>query len=343
MNLVILISNTGTGTNLKAIIDGVNSKKINASIKAVICDKPDAPALLHARDNNLPIIICPKKEGLLPLLKTLDVDYICLAGWKQIILNEVIIEFPNKILNLHPGLIPDTVDGFVECPDGSMGLWNKSMLANKAIQNFFDQKATYAGSSIHYLTLEFDFGPVLGRCFEKIEADDTVESLYTRLKQKENDMYVNVLNKLAEPSTKNEKDEIRNKYTVQKADLIYKDECFKIVSLLFKIYKEKGGSFQEKHYQKFIAELLKQEGINFSEQVPVKIEFAGKSLGVFYIDFLIKIGDAKIILEIKKHENFGPKNIDQVMSYLKATNLPLGILANFTHSGVKFKRIINLN
>lgn len=67
-----------------------------------------------------------------------------------------------------------------------------------------------------------------------------------------------------------------------------------------------------------------------------------KIIGLFYIDFIVKIGKAEIVLEIKKHENFGPKNIDQVNSYLKTLNLKLGILANFTHSGVKFKRIVNL-
>jgi phosphoribosylglycinamide formyltransferase-1 len=196
MNIVVLISNAGTGTNLQAIIDGVADGKINGRIISVISDKADAPGLERAKKHNLPIEICPRKENLLPLLKKLNPDYICLAGWKQIILDEVILAFPNKILNLHPGLIPDTVDGIAMNPDNTPGLWNKGMLTTKAIQNFLDQKATYAGSSIHFLTLNFDFGPVLGRCFEKIKSGDTVETLYERLKKKENSLYVEVLSKL---------------------------------------------------------------------------------------------------------------------------------------------------
>jgi phosphoribosylglycinamide formyltransferase 1 len=196
MRIIVLISNAGTGTNLQAIIDGIKSGKIKAEIAAVISDKPDAQGLERARKNNLPIEICPKKEGLLPFLKKLNPDYICLAGWKQIILDEVILAFPNRILNLHPGLIPHTIDGTAENPDGTPGLWNKGMLTNKAIQNFLDQKSTFAGSSVHFLTLNFDFGPVLGRTFEKIEQDDSVETLYARLKQKENQLYVEVLQKL---------------------------------------------------------------------------------------------------------------------------------------------------
>jgi phosphoribosylglycinamide formyltransferase-1 len=196
LKLAILISNTGTGTNLQAIIDGINEGKIDAEICAVVSDTVDALGLEHARKHNLKIEICSKKEALLFSLQKLNPNYICLAGWKQIILDEVITTFPNKILNLHPGLIPDTIDGSVENPDDTKGLWNKGMLTNKAIQNFFDHEATYAGSSVHFLTLDFDFGPVLGRVFEKIEANDSVESLYGKLKKKENKLYVEVLEKL---------------------------------------------------------------------------------------------------------------------------------------------------
>ena len=196
MHIVVLISNAGTGTNLLSIINGIKAGEIKASIKVVICDKPDAPGLKHANDNNLIIEICPKKEELLPLLKKLEADYICLAGWKQIILDEVILAFPNKILNLHPGIIPDTIHGSTNNPDGTPALWNKGMFTQKAIQNFLDQKVTYAGSTIHFLTLTFDFGPVLGRAYEKINSDDTLESLYKRLKEKENQLYIEVLKKL---------------------------------------------------------------------------------------------------------------------------------------------------
>ncbi len=191
--IAVLISNAGKGTNLQAIIDGVNSRKINAKIVAVISDTSDAIGLNRARKHKLPIRIVPKKEDLLTFLGKLNPDYICLAGWKQIILDEVIDAFPDKILNIHPGLIPDSLNGVVKNPDGSEGLWNRGKLTDKAIQNFLDSKATYAGSTIHFLSHEFDYGSVLGRCFEKIRKGDTVDSLYTRLKRKENKLYVDIL------------------------------------------------------------------------------------------------------------------------------------------------------
>jgi phosphoribosylglycinamide formyltransferase-1 len=212
--LVVLISDAGTGTNLQAIIDGIEAGKIEAEICAVISDTARAVGLERARKYFLKIDpvrnregsqrpsisngieICPEKEMLLPLLQKINPDYICLAGWKQIITKEVILAFPNKILNLHPGLIPDTTDGNVKNPDGTKALWNKGMLTTKAIKNFLDQKTTFAGSSIHFLTSNFDFGPVLGRTFEKVDEHDNVDSLYSRLKKKENKLYIEVLGKL---------------------------------------------------------------------------------------------------------------------------------------------------
>jgi phosphoribosylglycinamide formyltransferase-1 len=196
MRIVILISNTGTGTNLAAILDAFADGRIKTNICAVISDRADALGLDHARKHGVKIEICLDKKSLLPLLQDLEPDYICLAGWKQIVLDEVILAFPSKILNLHPGLIPDTIDGVIKNPDGTDALWNKGMLGDKAIAHFLTHKATYAGSSIHFLTLNFDFGPVLGRVFEKIEPGDTLQTLYPRLKKKENELYVEVLENL---------------------------------------------------------------------------------------------------------------------------------------------------
>lgn len=195
--LAVLISNKGTGTNLQAIIDAIQKKQLNAQIVCVISDTKDALALERARKSKLKIAISSKKEDLLPLLKKYNPDYICLAGWKQFIIEEVIDAYPDRIINLHPGLIPETLNGEVKNPDGTMALWNKGKLADVAVQNFLDQKATYAGSSIHFLTHEFDFGPVLERAFVKTTKNDTVASLYKRLKEKENEIYVKALQKLS--------------------------------------------------------------------------------------------------------------------------------------------------
>lgn len=199
--IAILISNKGTGTNLQAIIDGVKSGKINGQVAVVISDKEDAYGLKRAKKNHIPTAINPDKEKLLKLLAKYNIDFVCLTGWKQFLTDELIDAYENKILNLHPGLIPDTIDGVVKNPDGTKALWTKKMFTEKALQSYFDNKVTYAGSSIHFITHEVDFGPVLGRVFEEIKQGDTVESLYSRLKVKENKLYVEVLSKLCSQKT----------------------------------------------------------------------------------------------------------------------------------------------
>jgi GxxExxY protein len=122
-------------------------------------------------------------------------------------------------------------------------------------------------------------------------------------------------------------------------ELVEPELSYKIVGVLFTVFKAIGAGFEEKHYQRALAEEFKKAKIKFAEQVRLPLNYGGTSIGSFALDFLV---EDKIILEIKKDKNFGQKNIDQVYSYLKATSLKLGILANFTKDGLKFKRIVNL-
>src|SRR3989344_7467437 len=97
--LAVLISNGSMGTNLQAIIDSIKDGKLNAKIEVVISSDKDAYGLNRAKKNNIHYEICSDKNKLLQLVKNYNPDFICLAGWKQIILDEVIKAYPNKILN----------------------------------------------------------------------------------------------------------------------------------------------------------------------------------------------------------------------------------------------------
>src|SRR3989344_7613453 len=100
--LAVLISDVGTGSNLQAIIGAIESKKLNAKIDVVIGDTPKAPGLKRAKNHKLKIETCSKKENLLALLEKYNPDFAVLAGWKQIVTDEVLDKFKNHILNLHP-------------------------------------------------------------------------------------------------------------------------------------------------------------------------------------------------------------------------------------------------
>ena len=96
--LAVLISNYGTGTNLQAIIDAIENKKLDAQIAVVISDTKDALGLKRARKHKLHVAVSPKKEGLLPILDKFKPDYVVFAGWKQIVTDDVKNSYPKKIL-----------------------------------------------------------------------------------------------------------------------------------------------------------------------------------------------------------------------------------------------------
>lgn len=127
---------------------------------------------------------------------------------------------------------------------------------------------------------------------------------------------------------------------LRRKDLIYPELCYQIMGVLFEIWTEMGFGYKERFYQKAIVNEFKNVGLKFEEQLPVKIQYKNQVVGVYYFDFLI---EDKIILEIKVRNYFSKKDISQLYSYLKAKGLKLGIIAHFTRTGVKFRRVINLN
>ncbi len=119
--------------------------------------------------------------------------------------------------------------------------------------------------------------------------------------------------------------------------IIHAELSYKIVGVLYKVFKDLGAGLQEKYYQKAIKRCLQKEKIPFLEQVRVEIELEGEVLGRYLIDFVI---EHKIVLEIKSKPHFNRADIQQVLGYLKKGNLELGLLARFGSDGVKVKRIL---
>ncbi len=129
------------------------------------------------------------------------------------------------------------------------------------------------------------------------------------------------------------------KINLRREDLIYPELSYQIIGVLFEIWTKLGFGYKEKIYENATAEGFKNAKLKFEEQQPVKIYYKNKLVGMYYFDFLI---ENKIVLEIKVRNYFSKKDITQLYSYLKAKNLNLGIIAHFTRTGVKFKRVINL-
>lgn len=122
--------------------------------------------------------------------------------------------------------------------------------------------------------------------------------------------------------------------------VIYPDLSYKIVGANFDVYNSLGYGYQEKYYYRAVALALKKRGLRFIAQLYVPIKIGSDKIGHYYLDFLI---EDKIILEIKVGDYFNRTNMAQVLAYLKATNKKLAIIVNFTRTGIKFRRILNIN
>jgi len=124
------------------------------------------------------------------------------------------------------------------------------------------------------------------------------------------------------------------------AELVYPELSYKIVGILFKVYNQLGGGYQEKYYQQAIKRELFCRQIPFLEQVRTDFNYEGQLIGRYYLDFIIDHIDHKIVLEIKIVPTFSAKDIMQVLNYLKQTDLKLGILASLNRNNIFYKRIL---
>ena len=124
------------------------------------------------------------------------------------------------------------------------------------------------------------------------------------------------------------------------ADLIYKDESYRINGACFELYKEKGCGFLEDVYQECLEIELAIQGIEFVAQYPLKLEYKGRPLRKKYIPDFVCFG--KISIEIKAVKKITDEHRAQLQNYLKATGYKLGLLINFGHyPKVQIERIAN--
>jgi len=127
---------------------------------------------------------------------------------------------------------------------------------------------------------------------------------------------------------------------VRRSDLVEPELSYSIIGCAYDVYNELGYGHSEKYYQRAFSILFENRNIRFKEQVYYPLTFRDKIIGKIFLDFLI---EEKIIVELKKDEKFTKSHIDQVLNYLKISNLRLAILINVTKNGIVYRRIVNVN
>jgi len=120
--------------------------------------------------------------------------------------------------------------------------------------------------------------------------------------------------------------------------VIYKKLSYEVVGCLYEMYNSVGFGYQEKHYQRILAEIFKEHKLKFEKELLGRIIFNNKIIAKYFLDFLV---ENKIIVELKVVNDFYTQHINQVLTYLKAHNLKLGILVLITKDGIKYKRFLN--
>jgi len=121
--------------------------------------------------------------------------------------------------------------------------------------------------------------------------------------------------------------------------ILFKDECYLIQGAVFEVYKEIGPGFLESVYQECLEKELSVRNIPFQKQVEIKIEYKGEVLNQFFKADIICFNS--IIIELKSIKSIDPIHRAQIMNYLKATKLRLGLLVNFNaYPKVEIERIV---
>ncbi len=122
------------------------------------------------------------------------------------------------------------------------------------------------------------------------------------------------------------------------SDLIYKEEAYELIGACMEVHKQLGNGFLEQVYQEALELELKDRNIPFQREAKLSIEYKGQILKKYYIADFICFG--RIILELKALSDLTSEHESQVLNYLKATDLKLGLLINFGSRRLQYKRFV---
>ncbi|GMR19255.1 MAG: hypothetical protein BMS9Abin34_387 [Patescibacteria group bacterium] len=122
------------------------------------------------------------------------------------------------------------------------------------------------------------------------------------------------------------------------ANIVLPNLSYKIMGVLFNVHNELGPTLLEKYYQRAIVEELQKQDLRFKREVPVELAYKGKSIGRYFLDFLV---ENLVILEIKAERRSQHRHFKQVKAYLEQLRKPLGIVANFRRPRLSCRRVVN--
>lgn len=188
IRIAVMVSGKGRGSNMQAIIDGCKSGKINGEVALVLGVKDDAPAMERAASQGIKTLaISPKayesddayNAAVLEALQANDIDLICLAGYMRLLGQNVIDAFRNRIMNVHPALIPM--------------FFGKGMYGHHVHETAIERGVKFSGVTVHFVDEEYDTGPIILQAIVPVEQDDTPDDLAARVLVAEHKTYTDAI------------------------------------------------------------------------------------------------------------------------------------------------------
>lgn len=167
---------SGGGSNLEALIQAVNEGIItDGEISVVISNKQDAFALTRAKNADIPALCIKNDEQIITKLKEFQVDVVLLAGYLKILTEPFLQTYKDRILNIHPSLLPD--------------FGGKGMYGIKVHREVIKSGASQSGCTVHIVTEDIDLGPILAQAAVPVLPGDTPEELAARVLRQEHILY----------------------------------------------------------------------------------------------------------------------------------------------------------
>lgn len=199
LRLAVLLS--GSGSNFQALIDAVEAQQLpGVKIALVVSNRADAAGLQRALRHKIPAMYLPwskrreeSEAKLTVLLGLFKIDLIVLAGFMRIFTGDFIRQYPQRMINLHPALLPD--DGTGDTYTTSDGTVIPVFRGAHVVKDAFAAGVKITGSTVHYVTPEVDAGPAICRAEVRIAEDDNEETLHERIKQEEHKLIIEAIRK----------------------------------------------------------------------------------------------------------------------------------------------------
>ncbi len=166
---------SGNGSNFEHIIKSIQNKQLNAEISILIVNNPNCLAIKKAIENDIPYVIINHRDCnsrldhdklVMKKLEELTVELVVMAGWMRIVGEEIINRFKNRLINIHPSLLP-------------------SFKGIDAIQQAIENRVTITGCTVHYVQKEVDSGSIIIQAAVPIKEQDSKETLKKRIQDME--------------------------------------------------------------------------------------------------------------------------------------------------------------